>query len=151
MTEIRFYHLERSPLEQVLPRMLETALGRDWRAVVMARSDERVEALNALLWVHGKDSFLAHGSKREGHAERQPVWLTTDEENPNGAHVAFLVDGAALADPTAFKMCCELFDGRDVEALSLAREHWKVAKEAGHEITYWQQTAAGWEQKAEEG
>lgn len=147
MTEIRFYHLERSPLERVLPKLLETALKRDWRAVVIAGSEDRVEALNALLWVYDKDGFLPHGSKRDGHAERQPVWLTTGNENPNGAHVAFLVDGASLHDPGNFALCCELFDGSDPEAVARARAHWTAAKEAGHAVTYWQQTGKGWEQK----
>jgi DNA polymerase-3 subunit chi len=148
MTEIRFYHLERSPLEQVLPKMLLTSLQRDWRAVVIARSDERVEALNALLWVYDKDGFLPHGTKREGHPDKQPVWLTTEEENPNGAHVVFLVDGAEIADPGKFELCCEMFDGRDDEAVQRARAHWKTWKQAGHEVTYWQQTDKGWEKKA---
>ncbi len=148
MAEIRFYHLERSPLERVLPKMLETALQRDWRAVVIAGSQERVEALNTLLWVYDKDGFLPHGSRKDGHADRQPVWLTTEEENPNGAHVAFLVDGASLANSSLFPLCCELFDGADPEAVARAREHWTTAKAAGHDITYWQQTASGWERKA---
>jgi DNA polymerase-3 subunit chi len=147
MTEYRFYHLERSPLERVLPKMLETALQREWRAVVIAGSEDRVEALNALLWVYNKDGFLPHGSKRDGYAEMQPVWLTAVDENPNGAHVAFLVDGTTLSDPSAFRLCCELFDGNDEEARVKAREHWRAAKAAGHEVTYWQQTDKGWEQK----
>lgn len=148
MTEIRFYHLERSPLEQVLPKMLLMSLQRDWRAVVIARSDEKVEALNALLWVYDKDGFLPHGTSKEGSADKQPVLLTIDEENPNGAHVVFLVDGAELADPDKFKLCCEMFDGGDDEALQRARAHWKTWKEAGHDVTYWQQTDKGWEKKA---
>lgn len=148
MTEIRFYHLEHSPLEQVLPKMLLTSLQRDWRAVVIARSDERVEALNALLWVYDKDGFLPHGTKREGHPDKQPVWLTTEEENPNGAHVVFLVDGSEIVDPGKFELCCEMFDGRDDEAVQRARTHWKTWKQAGHEVTYWQQTDKGWEKKA---
>lgn len=148
MTEIRFYHLERTPLERVLPKMLETSLERSWRAVVIARSEERVEALNALLWVWNKDGFLPHGTRREGHAERQPVWLTAEEENPNGAHAVFLVDGAGIEKPEAFELCCELFDGGDEEALARARAHWAAWKKAGHDVTYWQQTDHGWEKKA---
>lgn len=148
MTEIRFYHLERSPLERVLPKMLETTLERGWRAVVMAGSEQRVEALNALLWTYDDRGFLPHGGHKEGRADAQPVWLTTEAENPNGAHVAFLVDGATLSEPGEFELCCELFDGRDEEAVARARAHWKTAKDAGHDITYWQQTDKGWEQKA---
>lgn len=147
MAEYRFYHLDRIPLERALPRMLETALRRDWRAVVIAGSEDRVEALNALLWVYDKDGFLPHGSRREGYAEMQPVWLTTADENPNGAHVAFLIDGTTLVDASAFALCCELFDGSDEEAREKAREHWKAAMAAGHDVTYWQQTDKGWQQK----
>jgi DNA polymerase-3 subunit chi len=128
--------------------MLMTSLERDWRAVVIARSDERVEALNALLWVYDKDGFLPHGTKREGHADKQPVWITTEEENPNGAHVVFLVDGSGIAEPGRFELCCEMFDGRDAEAVQRARVHWQGWKQAGHEVTYWQQTERGWERKA---
>ena len=42
MTEVSFYHLERTALEQALPRLLEKVLERDWRALVVAASMERV-------------------------------------------------------------------------------------------------------------
>ena len=45
MTEVRFYHLQRKTLEDALPQILEKTLERGWRAVVMAGSEERVEAL----------------------------------------------------------------------------------------------------------
>ena len=51
MTEILFYHLHRQPLERVLPPLLEKSLERGWRAVVQASSEERIEALDAHLWI----------------------------------------------------------------------------------------------------
>ncbi|MFL2541307.1 MAG: DNA polymerase III subunit chi [Candidatus Latescibacterota bacterium] len=82
MTEIRFYHLQRSALELALPKLLEKTLERGWRAVVMAGSEERVEALNTVLWNYVAEGFLPHGSKKDGHPERQPVWLTDQDEKP---------------------------------------------------------------------
>ena len=76
MTEVRFYHLQRSALEQALPKLLEKTLERGWRAVVMAGSEDRVEALNAVLWNYSREGFLPHGSKKDGYPGRQPVWLT---------------------------------------------------------------------------
>jgi DNA polymerase III subunit chi len=149
MTEIRFYHLLRRTLEDALPRMLEMSLERGWRAVVMAGSPERVEALNQHLWTFRKDSFLPHGTASEGEAERQPVWLTDRDENPNGASVLFLTDGAESAALAGYTRVCELFDGNDGGAVAAARARWKRYKEAGHELSYWQQTArGGWERKA---
>ena len=76
MTEVRFYHLTRKTMEQTLPELIEKTLERGWRAVVMAGSPERVEALTQHLWTFRPDSFLPHGSAKDGHAELQPVWLT---------------------------------------------------------------------------
>jgi len=151
MTEIRFYHLERMPLEQALPKMLEMCLSRDWRAVVMAGSEERVSALSDHLWTYDDRSFLPHGDNSDGHADNQPVWLTAEDENPNGASVLFLTDGAASEAISGFDLVCRLFDGRDDEAVAAARTSWKLEKEAGHQLTYWQQTGQGWEKKAETG
>ena len=150
MTEVRFYHLQRKTLEQALPQLLEKTLERGWRAVVIAGSEARVEALNGLLWTYTREGFLPHGTKKDGHAERQPVWLTDSDENPNNANVLFLVDGAESSRISEFDLCCEVFDGRDDLAVAGARDHWKICKESGFDLTYWQQTErGGWEKKAE--
>jgi len=65
MTEILFYHLQRHPLERVLPALVEKSLERGWRVVVQAASEERVEALDAHLWIFRDDSFLPHGTWRD--------------------------------------------------------------------------------------
>jgi DNA polymerase-3 subunit chi len=149
VTEVLFYHLEHQPLERVLPSLIEKTLERGWRAVVQAGSEERVEALDTLLWTYREDSFLPHGTRRDGSADAQPVFLTTGEENPNGAQVRFLVDGAEGGDLSGYARVVYLFDGRDAAAVALAREQWKAAREAGGEVTYWQQSPEGrWEKKA---
>jgi DNA polymerase-3 subunit chi len=150
VTDIGFYHLTRSPLERALPRILEKALEAGMRAVVVAGSEERVAALNAVLWTYDQDSFLPHGGAREGDATEQPVWLTAVDENPNGARLVVLTDGATVADLAAYQRCLDMFDGNDPDAVAAARARWKAAKDAGHALTYWQQTdRGGWEKKAD--
>ncbi len=149
MTEVRFYHLTRTPLDQALPQMLEKTLERGQRAVVRAGSEARVEALSARLWTYNDRSFLPHGTLKDGRAERQPVWLTEKDEAPNGAEVLFLTDGATSEKIADFARCVLLFDGGDDEALAQARAQWKALKEAGHAVSYWQQDDTGrWGQKA---
>ena len=144
MAEILFYHLERRPLESVLPDMLRRSLERGWRVVVQVGSDERLEALNAHLWTFDDASFLPHGSAADGHSADQPIWLTTGDDNPNGATVRFLVDGARTADFTGYSRLVFLFDAADPEAVQSARETWKAAKGAPDaEATYWRQDDKG--------
>ncbi len=144
MSEIGFYHLLDTPLERALPKLLERGLAAGFRIVVLAGSAERVAHLDAALWTYDDASFLPHGSKRDGHPERQPVWLTDSDENPSGADMLVLTDGAASTRLAEYRRCLDLFDGNDEAALAAARERWRHAKEAGHAMTYWQQTASGW-------
>jgi DNA polymerase-3 subunit chi len=148
MTEISFYHLTRTTLEAALPQMLEKTLERGQRAVVRAGSAERVEALNGWLWTYRDRTFLPHGSAKDGHAALQPIWLTDQDERPNEAQVLFLTDGAVSDKVAEFERCAVLFDGNDEAAATAARAQWRDLKDAGHDLTYWQQNdQGGWEKK----
>jgi DNA polymerase III subunit chi len=148
MTEVLFYHLEYQPLERALPALVERTLERNWRAVVEVGSEERLEALDTLLWTYREESFLPHGTRRDGNPQQQPVFLTSSQDNPNGATVRFLLDGAQLADVTSYARVVYVFDGRDASAVERAREEWRRVKAAGCEVTYWQQSPeGGWQKK----
>ncbi|WP_128560243.1 DNA polymerase III subunit chi [Methylobacterium crusticola] len=150
MTEILFYHMQRQPLESVLPSLLEKSLERQWRVAVQATSEERLQALDDHLWTFSDDGFLPHGTEREPDSGTQPVVLTLRDANPNGASIRFLVEGASLPeDAGTYQRICILFDGSDQDALLFAREQWRGAKEAGHAVAYWQQDESGrWQKKA---
>ena len=148
MTRIDFYHLTRSGLDRALPRLLEKVLQSGARAVVQAGSKERVEALNAHLWTYDDRGFLPHGSSADGDPARQPLWLTEADENPNGAGILVLTDGARSDHVADYDRCLEMFDGNDEAAVAEARRRWTAYKEAGHAVTYYQQTErGGWEEK----
>jgi len=148
MTEVLFYHLERRPLERVLPQLLSKCLERGWRAVVETSSEERAEALSATLWTYTEESFLPHGTDRDGNADLQPVWIGPGPGTPNEANVRFLVDGASQAPFGDFERIVYLFDGRDEEAVAAARLQWKDLQAAGHDVTYWRENEKGQWQKS---
>jgi DNA polymerase-3 subunit chi len=144
MTEIRFYHLTRTALEQVLPELLEKTLERGARAVVMTGSAERAEYLTQHLWTYNPNGFLPHGNTTDGNAAMHPVWLTDSDERPNDAGFLFLTDGAESARIGDYERVMEIFDGTDAEALAAARSRWGFYKKDGHALSYWQQTDKGW-------
>jgi len=154
MPEVWFYHLQRQPLEHVLPVLLEKSIERNWRVVVQASSEERLDALDQLLWVYNEASFLPHGRPRDGDPEMQPILLTTETHNPNHALIRFFIDGTLASpllegpDAAGYTRVILLFDGNREEELADARAEWKRLKAAGCDLSYWQQSTAGrWEKQ----
>ncbi len=139
MTEFLFYHLKGQRPDQVLPALLQKSLERGWRVAVQASSEERIEALDAHLWTWRDDAFLPHGTWRDSQAAEQPILLTLCEDNPNGATVRFLIEGASVpSNSSAYERVVLLFDGDDPDAVEIARARWRDAKSAGFAVTYWQ-------------
>lgn len=150
MSEIRFYHLTTQSLEQALPAILSKAYAGGRKAVVRFASEGEVRNFNDHLWAFNPDSFIPHGSKEDGYENFQPIFLTHKAENPNGADMLILCNQKAVPENTdEFPLCCDFLNGQDDEAVDAGRTRWKAYKDAGHSITYWQQTdTGGWEQKA---
>ncbi|HLY91251.1 MAG TPA: DNA polymerase III subunit chi [Acetobacteraceae bacterium] len=148
MTDIGFYHLTRTGPDKALPQLLGRTLAAGQRAVVLCADVERLAALDAALWQCAEPDWLPHGTAADGDADLQPVWLTTEVAAPNGARFLFLLDGLRSERLGEFDRVFDLFDGQDEAAVQAARERWRAAKGAGHELTYWQQGAKGWEKKA---
>ncbi len=149
MSDIAFYHLTKFSLEQALPKLLEKTLSVGKRALVQVSSKERAEALANELWTYQADSWLPHGTEKDGHGDKQPVWISPDTDNPNGATFLFLTDGSQNDALNDYERCFVVFDGRSDQMVQQARAQWKTYKDAGHELAYWQQTdVGGWEKKA---
>ena len=152
MAEISFYHLINSTLEEVLPVLLKKTLDAGKRAVVMAETSERLETLSSILWTAEPDSWIPHGSLKDGHPEHQPIWLTISWENPNQATYLFLTDGATAESLEGFDRCFDLFDGNEIASVQAARDRWTELKNEFHDCNYWQQNGQGnWEKKASDG
>ncbi len=150
MTDIRFYHLQTQSVEQALPAILMKALSGGRKAVVRLPAQADVKHFDEHLWIYTPESFLPHGTAKDGNEKYQPVYLTDEAENPNNADMLVLCNIQTVPENIAeFVLCCDFIDGVDDDAIAAGRARWKVCKEAGYNLTYWQQTeTGGWEQKA---
>jgi DNA polymerase III subunit chi len=146
VTEIRFYHLEQRRIDQALPPLLERALEEGRRVLVRASSDEMVAALNERLWTYDESSFLPHGAAGDGDPMTQPIFLTSELENPNAATMLVKLSGAEGEAEDSFDLVVLMFDGRDEAALAHARGEWRRLKDQGRTISYWRESdEGGWE------
>ncbi len=141
--ELWFYHLERTPLDQVLPGLLEKSLARNWRVLISSPDHERIKWLDEWLWTWREDSFLPHGTADTPRAHLQPVLLSADVHNENDAKIAILLDGADPDKFEGYERVILIFDGADEAAVQQARGLWKRSKAKGQTVLYWKQNESG--------
>ena len=134
-------------MDQALPSLLERALEDGRRVLVRASSDEMVAALNERLWTYDDASFLPHGAAGDGDPMTQPVFLTSEIENPNAATMLVRLSGAETSETDeAFDLVAIMFEGGDEAALAHARAEWRRLKDQGRTISYWREgDEGGWE------
>ena len=149
MAEVLFYHLTESTLEDALPGLLEKTLRARLAGAGADRHRRAARRARRHLWTFRDDSFLAHGTDRDPHAEAQPVLLTTGQDNRNARRRCVSSSTAPSRRPDAYERSVFMFDGHDQAQVEAARDQWKVLKAAGNAVTYWQQTPERrWERKA---
>lgn len=156
MANINFYHTQGdtpAALDAILPSLLQKALTGGHKALVVAPTTGRRGRLDESLWSFAESSFMPHATVEDPHPSLQPILLAGAEDDLSAHHsgrVPFILAGAEATLPTLLQTQPErllyLFTGA-VADLDRARPLWKELKGQGHAVTYWQQTAQGWQKK----
>ncbi|MDI9408005.1 MAG: DNA polymerase III subunit chi [Candidatus Pacebacteria bacterium] len=154
MVEVSFYHLTTRGLTDALGQLVFMARGRDMRVAIACGSVESLVQVSDSLWAYPRaEAFLAHchsGDKLPDEQARvQKIWLTAADDFVNEPELLILCDGRSLDGlvvPSVTRVL-DVFDGNDDEQLALARERYRLAKVAGHEVKYYAQNeSGGWHQ-----
>jgi DNA polymerase III subunit chi len=140
---IQFYQLLTTSRERALAKLLAKAMDSGQRTVVRCSTDAETALLSDSLWREDPASFLPHGTARDGHAEAQPICITTGDDTPNGARIAVITDGRTVHDLSSYDKVLDMFDGRNLDALAAARLRYADYKKTGHTLSYIQQQADG--------
>jgi DNA polymerase-3 subunit chi len=144
-TTIQFYHLLSTSATRAVPKLMEKALGAGNRIVMLLGDDASLKQMSDALWTSNPDSFLPHGSARDGHASAQPIYLTLADENPNNANILCVLDGSLPASAAHYTKLLDVFDGANDAAVAAARTRWAHYKAQGFTLQYVkQQTGGGW-------
>ena len=138
--EVAFYHLTVTPLEKALPKLVEKIYLNGLRTLIVCDTQERMEALNSVLWTFSPTSFIPHGFV--GDPLKHPVWLSLTTDNVNKAEVVIVLNGVIIPD-TSFARCMDMFDGNNPTAVQSARDRYKAYRERELKLTYWKQNDKG--------
>lgn len=141
--EISFYHLTQGEIDKSTAKLLEKAYQANLKSVLVLNSDEEVEHYNKLLWTFASLAFLPHGTQKDKNPERQPVYLSKQPETINDPSIVATVNAKDAFDMGPFKRCLDIFNGHDNDAVTKARQRWKLFHNAGYKLTYWKQNESG--------
>ena len=133
MTEVLFYHLQRQPLERVLPQLLERSYERAAGASWCRRRPTSASTRSTRICGPIATTVSCRTAPpARAEAAAQPILLTTADHNPNGATVRFLIDGVPMPpDARAYERIVLLFDGEDEDAVAAARARWARPRRRG--------------------
>lgn len=146
-TEIRFYHLQQSTIDQALPLIVAKAYEKGHKILIHCTDQASANHIDTVLWTYDPNSFLPHDCGNESTA---PVYITNTQDNKNNADVLIILGGQAPANMNEYALCCDIFDGAKDDQLQAARARWKKWRdEKDLTLSYFQQNEnGGWEKKA---
>ncbi len=149
MAEIRFYHVTRGTAREALAQILEKSHERGIRSLVYWSDKAKLKQLDRFLWTYRADSFLPHSMNADTPPEENPIWLTSEEENKNGATMLVLCDAEQPEFIKDFELVVCLFEDSDTTMRNFSRKMWKEWSEKDNmDLVYWQQDDAGrWQKK----
>ena len=136
MSEVFFYHLTQTRLEDTLPKILERALSADWSVELRIGMEADVELISNAIWKGPDDSFLPHCLEDNGKLYDYPIVLSKSPLS-EVRDCLIVVDQAELQENEVekFKRVCLLFDSKNEIELTNARETCKIKKLFGGSTT----------------
>lgn len=144
--KVDFYHLTRSPLDRVLPRIAQRLHDDGERLLLLSEHADQRRHLDMLLWTYAPDSFLPHAEAGAGDDTLQAVLIAPEPTDASAARNVAIVDGRWRDEALTFDRAFHFF-GED--HIAAARAAWKgLADRDGVERRYWRQGDGGWEQAA---
>ncbi|KZE18909.1 MULTISPECIES: DNA polymerase III subunit chi [Sphingomonas] len=144
--KVDFYHLTRSPLDRVLPRIAQRLHDDGERLLLLSDDADQRRHLDMLLWTYAPDSFLPHAEAGSGDDACQAVLIAPEPTDANAARNVAIVDGRWRDEALTFDRAFHFF-GED--HIAAARTAWKgLADREDVERRYWRQGDGGWEQAA---
>jgi len=149
MTQVSFYHLTKTSVDEALPKLLEKVLENDSKALMVVENNEEIPHYDKLLWSVGGTRLIPHGINGEGDEEMQPVLISEKIENNNKANFLVTIGKYDSEEFVGFERSLYIFNGNDKVELEFARNKWKGLK-SNDKLTlkyYFQNDKGNWEEK----
>lgn len=149
MTEIRFYHLQKTAIDDALSVLLQKVMDMDYKSDVIINGD--VKEFSDILWENNnKNSFIANDIG-DNINENSPVAIynNLNVKVENLRKNRFFINEINEDLISGADLNCFVFNGNDEKILHQARLFWKkMTQKAEYDLCYYyQDPVLGWKKK----
>lgn len=152
LMECKLYKFSYTPLDKGCAKLLEKVYQTGGRAHVLTEDEAQTEALTTSLWTYHPRSFLPHGTQKDGWAEDQPIWISSEMNAQNKATYIVLYNYPDVPAIKNYAHCIDMFSGNDIQTLGVAKKRYQYYKTLTQaEIVCWFQNEKGdWQRSNDE-
>lgn len=145
--KVRFYQLSSTSLEKALVDIVNKAWKKGTKLCLMAHDPNHAQWLDDLLWRQPNDVFLPHGLWNGLDPERQPILISPEPDQRNGATLILLATPKLLRNPEKFDLVIDFVNGKSPNDLAASRQRYRHYRDLGCTMEYWAQSLQGWQKK----
>lgn len=139
--QIDFYEVMSGNLIPSLVRLLAKIYTSQQKCIFLGPNEDFIKTLDRALWTFSTKEFIPHGDKTLGFPEMQPIYLTSQYENPNNASVLVITGSFEFEQyQGTMDRLLFVFENDADTANDLFRNLQKNEKN----VNYWKQSSKGW-------
>ena len=139
--EINFYQSDET-LHKIIATICLKLINDDKKIVIYNQSQEIINYLDDSLWQFPKLKFIPHATYQDNNKEKQPIYITNNQENPNQAsHLILINQIADLNFIQNFQKTFYFFNSNDI---NLAKENWQNWQNNNLKLNYFKKQQDKW-------
>ncbi|APG25895.1 MAG: DNA polymerase III subunit chi [Syntrophotalea acetylenica] len=135
MTRVEFVKILRPEKARHICELVEGFYSLGKRVLVMVCDANQGVTLDRFMWTWKKGSFIPHVYDNGAvDCLDEPVIITVEERNPNGAKILIMCRGCSQQFVRQFDLAIDFAEAYDPQLLQSARRRFAAFREAGFEV-----------------
>ena len=144
--QFSFYQIEDTNFLRTICKIIERAYLESYKVMVKVENSSIEESLNKILWSYSQKTFIPHGASFDPLPNKQPVYITTTDDNCNDADLIIFVNSLYSEGCKGYRKVLNIFasHNRNRDAYNLLH---KKYLSLGIPSVFYVQNGQMWQQK----
>lgn len=139
---INFYSAIDEYFIKTVCKLLDKCYNTQLNTLVLVGDKTLENQIDNSLWSFSSTKFIPHGCSNDTLPHLQPIYITTNYENPNQAQILTVINPINLDDTyiDRFKKVLIVFNTNETDKKQSARNLYSYLQKSAYRLQYFQQT-----------